>query len=41
VEVTGLNKGKHDLPLKLNVPKDLSLKGEVPKIHVVMEAVKR
>ena len=41
VEVTGLKKGKYDLPLKLNFPADISLKGESPVIHVIIEEIKR
>lgn len=37
VEVTGLKKGKYDLPLKVHYPADISLKGESPTIHVIIE----
>lgn len=41
VEVTGLKKGNYDLPLKVYFPADISLKGESPIIHVIIEEVKR
>ncbi len=41
VEVTGLKKGKYDIPLKINFPADISLKGEPPVIHVIIEEIKR
>lgn len=41
VELTGLKSGKYDLPLKLTVPAGISLKGDPPKIHVIIEEVKR
>jgi len=41
VEITGRKKGKYNLSLQLNVPKDLSLKDEQPKIRVILEEIKR
>ncbi len=41
VDVSGLKKGKYELELKLNLPEEISLKGESPIIRVIMEEVKR
>jgi len=41
VEVTGLKKGKYDLPLNVNSPSGISLKGDSPVVHVIIEEVKR
>lgn len=41
VEVTGLKKGKYDLPLRMNFPAGISLKGDSPLIHVIIEEVQR
>ncbi|MBI4397878.1 MAG: hypothetical protein HY586_02000 [Candidatus Omnitrophica bacterium] len=41
VEVTGLKNGRYDLPLTVNAPSNISLKGDSPTVHVIIEEIKR
>jgi len=41
VDIAGLKKGKHSLPLKTKLPSGVSLKGEPPLIGVKIEEVER